>query len=78
MHNTHMATIEETMDILHIEKKGPLLNTWEHFHIHSLSTQKLQMNDKYTDIHNPKFDLIIKTYPTQQKTTHQHISPTTT
>jgi hypothetical protein len=56
--------IEETMYILHIENKGPILNTWELFHIHSLSTQKLQMNDVFTDIHNSVFDLIIRTYPT--------------
>jgi hypothetical protein len=42
-------TIEKTMDVLHIEKKGPLLNTWERFYIHSLSVQKRQMNYTYTD-----------------------------
>jgi hypothetical protein len=53
--------IEETMDIvLHIENKGLLLNTWILFHINSLSTQKLQMNDMYTNISNSIFDLIMK------------------
>jgi hypothetical protein len=42
-------TIEKTMDILHIEKKGPLLNMWERFYIHNLSVKKLQMNDTYKD-----------------------------
>jgi hypothetical protein len=73
-----MTMLEETMDILHTEREGPQLNTWELFHEHNLCTQMLQMNDIYTNIHNPTFDLIIKTYPTQQKTTHQGISPTTT
>jgi hypothetical protein len=27
------SNIKETMDILHIEKKGPLMNTLEQFHI---------------------------------------------
>jgi hypothetical protein len=44
-------------DILHIEKKGPLINTLEGFHIRNLSKEKLQMNDTYTDIHNPIFNL---------------------
>jgi hypothetical protein len=26
-------TIKETTEVLHIKKKGPLLNTLEHFHI---------------------------------------------
>jgi hypothetical protein len=60
-------TIKKTMDILHIEKKGRLLNMWEHFYIHSLSAQKLQMNGTYTDKHNPIFDLIIKYIPHNNK-----------
>jgi hypothetical protein len=40
--------------------RDPLLNMWELSHINSLSTQKLQMNDTYTDISNSIFDLIIK------------------
>jgi hypothetical protein len=50
------------MEILHIEKKGHLLNTLERFHIYSVSKQKLQMNDTFSDIHNPIFGLIINTY----------------
>jgi hypothetical protein len=45
------------MDILHIEKKGRLMNTWDKFYIHKLSKNNLQMNDIYTDINNPIFDL---------------------
>jgi hypothetical protein len=56
--------VEETMYMLHIVNKGPVLNTWELFHIQNLITHKLQMNDTYTNIHNSIFDLIIKTYPT--------------
>jgi hypothetical protein len=52
------GTIDETMDILHFGKKGPQLNTLERFYIHNLCTQKLQINDTYTDTYNPIFNLI--------------------
>jgi hypothetical protein len=58
------------MDILHIEKKGPLMNI-EQFHIYSLWKENLQINDIYTDIHNPIFNVITDHYK-------QHKNPTTT
>jgi hypothetical protein len=51
--------ITDTMVILHIEKKGRLMNTLEKFYIHKLSKNNLQLNDTYTDINNPIFDLEI-------------------
>jgi hypothetical protein len=57
------------MDILHIERKGPPLNTWE------LSAQKLQMNDTYTDIHNPILDPVIKHIPHNSKPLTNSSSP---
>jgi hypothetical protein len=42
------GTIEDTLDILHIEKKGPLMNTLERFHIYKLSQENMQLNDTYT------------------------------
>jgi hypothetical protein len=66
------------MDVIRIEGKGPLLNTRERFYVHCLSTQKLPMNDNYTDIHNPLFDLIIKNICHITKNTHQPTSLTTT
>jgi hypothetical protein len=50
--------ITDTTDILHIEKKGRLMNTWEKFYIQKLSKNNLQLNDTYTDINNPIFGLI--------------------
>jgi hypothetical protein len=50
--------ITDTMDTLHIEKKGRLMNTWEKFYIHKLIKNNLQLNDTCTDINNPIFDLI--------------------
>jgi hypothetical protein len=56
------SNIEETTDILHIERKGPLMNTLEQFHTYSLWKENLQINDIYTDIHNPIFNVIIDHY----------------
>jgi hypothetical protein len=50
------------MDILHIEKKGPLMNTLEQFHTNSLWKESLHINDIYTDIHNPIFNVTIDHY----------------
>jgi hypothetical protein len=61
------------MDIFHIERKGPLLNTLEQFHIHNLSTKKLKMNN--TDTHNPIFDLIVKYDPHNNKPLTNPTSP---
>jgi hypothetical protein len=54
--------IHETMDILHFEKKEPLMNTLEQFHIYSLWKENLHLNDIYTNIHNPIFNAIINHY----------------
>jgi hypothetical protein len=54
--------IEDTLNILHQQKKGPLMNTLEQFHIYKLSINNLQLNDTYADIHNPIFKLIATQY----------------
>jgi hypothetical protein len=56
------GAIEDTLNILHSEKKGPLINTLEQFHIHRLIKDGLQLNDTYTDTNNPIFDLIATHY----------------
>jgi hypothetical protein len=57
MLNTGRAynTIEKTVEVLQMKKKGQLLITLESFHIYDLSRQKLQLNDTFIDIHNPIF-----------------------
>jgi hypothetical protein len=40
-------TIEETMEVLQIKKKGQFLNTLERFHIYDMSRKKLQMNGTF-------------------------------
>jgi hypothetical protein len=54
--------LENTLNILHHEKKGPLMNTLKQFHIHRLKKDNLQLNDTYTDTYNPIFDLITTQY----------------
>jgi hypothetical protein len=56
------GTIEDTLSILHVEKKGPLMNTLEQFHIYRLNKDNLHLNDTYTDTYNPIFNLITKHY----------------
>jgi hypothetical protein len=46
------------MEILHLDKKGHLMNTWERFHIYKLGKDGLQLNDTYADTHNPIFKLV--------------------
>lgn len=42
-HSCH--TVQGPMNILHLKKKGQLLNTLKRFHMLDLNKQKLQMND---------------------------------
>jgi hypothetical protein len=65
-------TIDHSMKILQIEMKGPKLNTLERFHIYDKKKKGLQMNDTFTDIHKPIFDILIKTH------THKQPLPTST
>jgi hypothetical protein len=54
------STVNETLEILHTEKKGQLLNTLERHHIYDLSKHKKQINDAFANKHNPISELIIK------------------
>jgi hypothetical protein len=46
------STINETLEILHTEKKGQLLNTLERYHVYDLSIHKKQMDDTFANKHN--------------------------
>jgi hypothetical protein len=52
--------MDQTMEVLHIEKKGHKLNTLERLYIYDLTKKGLQMNDTFTDMHNPIFHIQIK------------------
>jgi hypothetical protein len=58
MPNTYY-TIDKTVEIPHVQKKGSLLNTLELFHIY-LILQKQQINDAFIYMNNPF--LIYKLY----------------
>jgi hypothetical protein len=52
-------SINQTMEVLHVEKKEQKLNTLERFHIYNLTKKALQMNDMHTETNNPIFDTLI-------------------
>jgi hypothetical protein len=52
------GNIKDTLNILHIQKKGPLMNTLEQYQIYKLSINNLQINDTHTNTYNPIFKLI--------------------
>jgi hypothetical protein len=56
------GTIEDTLNILHFKKKGPLMNSLEQFHIYRLGKDNLHLKVTHTDTYNPIFNLIIKYY----------------
>jgi hypothetical protein len=51
--------IEQIMEILHIERKGKMLNTLESY-VSRLTKQRLQMNEALADTYNPLYDILIK------------------
>lgn len=50
-------TVDQTIEILHVEKKGPKLSTLERFHMYDITEKGLQMNDTFTDTHKPIFHI---------------------
>jgi hypothetical protein len=54
--------MDQTMKVLPIERKGPELHTLERYYIYDITKKGLQMNDTFTNMHNPVFDIIVKTH----------------
>jgi hypothetical protein len=61
------GTLEDTLQIVKIQSKGPHLNTLERFHIYIYiyiyirkARTGLLLNDTYTDQHNPLFELVTR------------------
>jgi hypothetical protein len=70
-------TVEKTMQILQIEKKGRMLNVLESYHIYELTKQKLQMNEALTDNYNLIYIMIKEKKPnTWNPTPFQNRLPT--
>jgi hypothetical protein len=56
------GTMEKTLEVLYIGKKGRALDTHEKFHIYQISKHDLQLNDNFIDTTNPIFDTILHQY----------------
>jgi hypothetical protein len=54
--------MEKAMKILHIEKKGQMLDTYERFHIYEISKQNIQLNDNFAKTYSPIYDVIMAAY----------------
>jgi hypothetical protein len=50
------------MKILHIQKKGLMLDTYERCHIYKISKQDIQLNDNFAGLYNPIDDVIMATH----------------
>jgi hypothetical protein len=57
------SMLDQTMKILHIERKGHKLNPLKQFEIYKLTKKALQLNVTHTETHNPIFDVLLKIYP---------------
>jgi hypothetical protein len=51
--------LEDTLEILRLQRKGPHLNTLEKFHIHNENKIGQLLNEVHTDQYNPLFELLI-------------------
>jgi hypothetical protein len=55
------------MKILHIEKKGTMLNVQENFRIYEIK-QNLQLNEALTYTYNPVFNVLLQAKSIAQNT----------
>jgi hypothetical protein len=84
LNTTHnYDTKEKTMKILHVERKGQMLDTLENYYIYTITRQGLQMNETSTStyMYNPIYEFLTKANsniknPTHSRTFYQppHIS----
>jgi len=51
--------MEDIMEILHITKKGSMMNNFERFHLYNVTWLDNQINDKCTVTNNAIFDTVI-------------------
>ena len=59
-HNHSFGRIDAVMDVLHVIKKGAMMDTLERYHIHRITNLDTQINDKNTASHNTLFDTLIQ------------------
>jgi hypothetical protein len=53
-------TMEKTMKILHVERKGQMLDTLENYYTYTITRQGVQMNETSTSTYNPIYDYLTK------------------
>jgi hypothetical protein len=51
-------TLEDKMQVVNIQNKGPHLNTLERFQIYKEQKTGVILNDNYADLYNPLFELV--------------------
>jgi hypothetical protein len=54
--------LENKLNILQFEKKNRKINSLEQYHIYRITRENLQLNDTYTNNHNPIFEIIAEYY----------------
>ena len=60
--NRHsIGSIKDSIEILHIIRKGKLMDTWKKIHIYQETTLGSQINEKSTVCKNILFDTILQT-----------------
>ena len=59
-HGHSFGNLENTMEIIQLQKKGTHLNTVERFHIHKEVITNNHLNEDYTETSNPIFNAILK------------------
>lgn len=60
------------MNVLHLTKKGKMIDTLEKFHIHKETKPENQVNDKNTVKQNILFDTIIQENPGRGQPRQRH------
>jgi hypothetical protein len=70
------ANIEETLDVLHVQRKGSMKNTLESYHVYEAYKRGLHLNEALIDSYNPILEIIIKNQPNKNlSTTYNQILP---
>jgi hypothetical protein len=68
------GTIENTMKIVHIQKKVPVLDTYEKYRIYEISKQGIQLNDNFAETYNPIYNVIMATYQSKNNDKQPNLS----
>jgi hypothetical protein len=54
--------MEKTMKILHVKKRGQMLDTYDRFYVYKISKQYIKLNDNFAETYNHICDTIIPAY----------------